>query len=138
MLNIKNNFTVIGRLMSDIKTFDNADGSKKIRFTVAVKDNFRSGVDKTIGTQRIPVEAFLSAENVKNNGLGRYANIHEGDLVGVAGQIVNNDYEKDGVKHYDLVLRIETLEMLEPKTITDARLARKAADAANAANEPEA
>jgi single-stranded DNA-binding protein len=131
-MNIRNNFSLIGRLTQDPTVFDNADGSKKVRFTLAAKDNF-AGKDGQYGSQFIPVEAFVSKENAAKNGVGVYASMHKGDLVGVTGQIQNNNYkDKDGVDHYDLVLHIETRDLMEPKSVTDARLGARAAEGAAA------
>lgn len=131
-MNIRNQFTIIGRLTQDPTVFDNKDGSKKVRFTVAATDNFASADGKR-GSQFLPVEAFRSAAVVNKSGLGIYANIHQGDLVAVSGQIQNNNYtDKNNAKHYDLVLHVETCDPMEPKSVTDARQINRAvaADAA--------
>lgn len=127
-MNICNTFTVIGRLTQDPKVFENKDGSRKVRFTVAAKDNFTSNGQRD--SQFLPVEAFRSAALVTKSGLGIYANMHKGDLVAVSGQIQNNNYtDKNDAKHFDLVLHIETCQLLEPKSVTDARQIKNAIDA---------
>lgn len=140
-MNIRNNFSAIGRLTQDPTVFDNKDGSKKVRFTLACKDNFTSK-DKdgkeTYGSQFLPVEAFVSAAQAQKSGIGVYASMHKGDLVAVSGSIQNNNYtDKGGVQHYDLVLHIETRDLLEPKSVTDARQVNRAVAADNAAAEEE-
>lgn len=74
-MNIRNQFIAIGRLVSDPTVFDNADGSKKVRFTVAAKDNF-AGKDGKKDSQFLPLEVFRSAKAVTASGLGIYANMH--------------------------------------------------------------
>lgn len=135
MYNVRNSFQVIGRLTQDAKVFDNADGSKKVRFTLAAKDNFKSGTENEAKSQFIPVEAFVSANAVKKNGIGRYGLIHKGDQVAVTGQIQNNNYtDKDGVNRYDLVLRIETLDLMESRTVTEQRAINNAMAESNPFN----
>lgn len=132
-MNTRNYFQVIGRLTEDVKVFDNKDGSKKIRFTVAARDNF-ARKDGERSSQFIPVEVFRNADSVAKTGLGLYANVHKGDLVCVSGNIANNNYtDKDGNKHYDLVLQVASCDMLEPKSVTDMRQISRATQAADAA-----
>lgn len=132
-MNIRNQFIAIGRLVSDPTVFDNADGSKKVRFTVAAKDNF-AGKDGKKDSQFLPLEVFRSAKAVTASGLGIYANLHQGDLVAVSGQIQNNNYtDKNGDKHYELVLHVETCEFMESKTVTEQRQINRAVAAADAA-----
>lgn len=132
-MNIRNQFIAIGRLVSDPTVFDNADGSKKVRFTVAAKDNF-AGKDGKKDSQFLPMEVFRSAKAVTASGLGIYANLHQGDLVAVSGQIQNNNYtDKNGEKHYELVLHVETCEFMESKTVTEQRQINRAVAAADAA-----
>ena len=129
-MNLRNNFQLIGRLTQDPQVFDNADGSKKVRLILAAKDNFVSK-DGNYGSQFIPCEGFVTKENVAKTGIGVYANMHKGDMIGVTGQIQNNNYtDKDGVEHFELSLHIETRDLLEPKSVTDARLGARATEGA--------
>ena len=135
-MNVNNNFQLTGRLTQDPKVFDNADGSRKVRFTLAVKDNFQSKqADGTMvrGSQFIPVEVFRSAEQVQKSGLGVYGLAHKGDLVTVTGQMQNNNYTgSDGVEHYEVVNRVENVELMESKSVTDARREDRAAGGSGA------
>ena len=132
-MNIRNNFQIIGRLTQDPTVFENSDGSRKVRITLAAKDNFKDKAGEQ-GSQFLPAEAFISADNFKQYGLGVYANMHQGDLVAVTGQIQNNNYtDKNGTAHYDLVLHIETRDMMEPKSVTDQRAINRAVAAEDAA-----
>lgn len=135
-MNVRNNFQAIGRLTADPKVFDNADGSKKVRFTVAVKDNYQSkDPEGKMGynSQFLPVEVFLSADRVAKSGLGVYANVHQGDLVAITGQVENNNFtDKTGAERYELVLHIETCDLMEPRSVTDARAVNRAVAASDA------
>lgn len=124
------NFKVgIGRLTDDVKVFDNTDGSRKVRFTLAETDNFKAN-DGTRGTQFIPYEQFIGA----GKGLGVYEKMHKGDLVEIISTAKNNNYtDKAGNQVYGIVFSVEQINLLESKTVTDARqAARAAAEAAPA------
>lgn len=125
-MNLRNEFKLIGRLTDDPVVFENTDGSKKVRLTLAVKDNF-SSKDGQKGSQFLPCEGFISADAAAKNGLGLYDKMHKGDMVAVSGQIQNNNWTgKDGTPHYELVLHIETREMLESKAVTEQRQVNRA------------
>ena len=128
-MNIRNNFNIIGRLVRDPVIFHNSDGSVKVRFTLAAQDNFTSGEEKQHDCQFLPVEAFIPKSSVASKGLGVYNYLNKGDLIGVAGQIENNDYtDRTGVRHYELVLGIRTIERMETRAVREARSASRAAE----------
>ena len=53
--------------------------------------------------------------------------MHEGDLVSIGYSVKTNNYtDKDGQAVYGQVLRINSVELLETKAVTDARAAKKA------------
>lgn len=129
-LNLDNVGFAEGRCSHDPTVFDNKDGSKKVRITLALADNYK-GRDGQRGTQYIPMEAFISADRFASNGLGVYDNIKSGDKVKVEYSLRNNNYtDKDtGKPVYGIVAVIDSIKMQEPKTVTDARHAAKAAEA---------
>lgn len=124
-----NNFSVfIGRLASDPKFFDNADGSRKCRITLMCEDNYAVGGVR--GKTSIQAERFLRAGSEP----GVFGLIHQGDLIMIQTTAKNNNWEdKDGAKHYDVINQIDQVEMLETKAVTAARLAEKQAAAAGSA-----
>ncbi len=127
MVNTSNMVIVTGKMVSDIKTFDNKDGSKKVRFNVAAANNYKNTSDGKRESQFIPFEAFIPA----GKGLGVFDIIHQGDLVSIAATIKNNNYEANGEKVYGLILAVESVTPMEAKAVTDARQARRiAAEAA--------
>lgn len=72
----------------------------------------------------IPLEAFISA----NTPASVYSLIKKGDLVSCEICIRNNNYrDKSGEQVYGLSLQIDTIKIMEPKHITDARHAESAA-----------
>ncbi|ROR76100.1 Single-stranded DNA-binding protein [Plantibacter flavus] len=130
MSNPLNGGTLVGRVSQDIKEFPNNDGSKVLLTTLAVDDNFVSGTgdDRKAQTQFIPVRIFL-AKTV--TGRGAWDRVHTGDLIAIETRIACQPYQKDG----QTVFPSPTIEVdgfpqfLEPKSVTDARQARKAVEA---------
>lgn len=129
--NIDNNLNLTGRIETrDLAAgiFKNNDGSRKIKFTLAVTDNFKKK-DGSASKQDIPVEAFIPANAVKKdaNGVesyGIYSTLRTGDLVSIAGHLEDNNYMgRDGKMIYGgLIVRIDVLKHREPKTVSDARV----------------
>ena len=128
IINPLNNGTVIGRLPKDPKLFENKDGSKSVRFTVMARNGYKNaqgGYDST----GVDLEAFIPA-TAEGNGV--YDILKKGILVQVTYEIRRNNWtDKDGKMHYDQVLRVNDVRVLESKATTDARASKgEAADAA--------
>lgn len=131
-INLDNNLTLTGRIeTTDLAKglFKNSDGSRKLRFTLAVQDNFQSQGKPS--KQDIPVEAFIPASMVKTdeNGhetYGIYSTLRTGDLVSIAGHVMDNNYEKDGKMVYGgIIIRVDAIKHRESKTVSDMRAAQK-------------
>lgn len=132
-MNIRNYGIAIGRLTRDPKVFTNKDGSKKVMVTLACTDNFRSGPDKTKATQFIPLEGFVSKTA---NGLGVYAHMAKGDLVGMEYAVRTNAFKNaQGEDEYRTVLAVQSVELMESKSVTAARHSGAAGEAPAAAPE---
>ena len=123
-----NNFGVIaGRLTANPVTFNNKDGSMKVKFTLAVEDNYATGGDKK--SQMIPVESFVKAgvDYTKTP----YSNLGKGDKIRVQVSLRDNNYtDTTGKKIYGMIVMIESLQFEESKSVTDARHAANATAAA--------
>ena len=124
MKNIRNYGVVTGRLTKDPDIRINSDGSRKVRFTVAVQDSYTSKDGKR-GSQFIPLEAFLTASQQTN---GAYDYVEEGDLVSCSYTVNNNNYtDRNGQKVYGLALLVGEIALLESKASKKARQEAKAA-----------
>lgn len=125
MFNIDNYGITSGRLVSDPQVYDNADGSKKIRITVAAANNYKNR-DGSRTSQFLPLEDFIPARRARK-GNGVYDLMHQGDKVTVQYTIRNNNYTRDnGEQVYNIVLHIDSVRLDETKAITEARQAAKA------------
>lgn len=123
MINSANMKLGTGRLTDDPKVFPNSDGSKKIRFTLAEQDNYK-GKDGKRGSQFIPYEAFIAAGKTAEV----YNDMHKGDQIQVVATAKNNNYTPDGKDPvYGIVFQVETINLLESKTVTDQRQAARVA-----------
>ena len=127
MSNPANSGTLIGRVAKGgVKAFTNSDGSRKLVFNLAVDENFTRSGKSGVDTDFIPVSTFIPA---KAQGLGSWERVHEGDLIAINIRISCKNYVgKDG----ETVFPPATIEVdgypqyLEPKSVVDARAARKA------------
>lgn len=118
MTNPSNTLNLTGRIAREPVFFKNSDGSQKVKVTLAVQDNFKSGPDKKRKTQFLPVEQYLSAAI----GQGAWANVTTGSYVQVLAHVEANNYEKDGETVYGGVnIIVDSVNYLETKAKTEAR-----------------
>ena len=130
-INPRNNGTAIGRLASDPRFFDNKDGSRTVRFTVLVDQDFVNANGER-GVDAVPVERFIPADR----GNGVFDMIHQGDLVQVSYRTTTDSYvDRNGERRYVTKLIVADVQMLESRKVTTERLAKRAAqqDAQNRA-----
>lgn len=128
MSNPLNNGHVIGRLASDPAVFENADGSKKVRFTVIANRNYTNRAGDRL-SDAIDIEHYVS-NGGSMMGIDR---VHKGDQVAVDYELRKDVYtKKSGEKVYEMKVIFSGLSFLEPRTVTQERLAKRAAEAATA------
>lgn len=124
-----------GRLAENPRVNVNSDGSKGVMITL-IHDTGRKNKEGKSITSRINVRAFIRAgvESVTP-----YEMCHEGDLIGVQGEVrCDAPYMKDGVTVYpSQYILAQKMEFKESKSVTDARRAKKVAEAAAAHTEEE-
>lgn len=123
MFNLNNYGVATGRLTADPFVYQNADGSQKVRITLATNDNYKNADGKR-STQFLPFEAFIPAER----NLGVFDMIHTGDKISIAYTVKNNNYRDKSTNEmiYGIVLQIEKISLEESKATTAARQAAKA------------
>lgn len=130
-INTRNAGTAIGRLASDPRFFDNKDGSRTVRFTVLVDQDFVSANGER-GVDAVPVERFIPADR----GNGVFDMAHQGDLVQVSYRATTDSYvDRNGERRYVTKLIVSDVQLLESRKVTTERLAKRAAaqDAQNRA-----
>lgn len=130
-INTRNAGTAIGRLASDPRFFDNKDGSRTVRFTVLVDQDYVNANGER-GVDAVPVERFIPAD--RSNGVFDMA--HQGDLVQVSYRATTDSYvDRNGERRYVTKLIVTDVQLLESRKVTTERLAKRAAaqDAQNRA-----
>lgn len=134
MFNLENYGIISGRLVSDPQIYENADGSRKIRITLAASNNYRNK-DGSRSAQFIPLEAFIIANKAKKDN-GVFDLMHIGDKITVSYTVKNNNYtdRSTGKPVYGLVLQIENVKLDESKATTAARQEAKAAETGESEN----
>ena len=116
-MNMSNFGLATGRLTQDVKTFPVNENYVKMKFTLAVDDNFRRANGEK-ATQFLPFERLMK----KDEHPFPFDRMFSGDKVSVNYSVRNNDYtDKAGVKHYDLVLIADQVTLCESKAVTDRR-----------------
>lgn len=123
-INPKNFGVAIGRLASDPRFFNNRDGSRTVRFTVLVDQDFvNAGGER--GTDAVSVERFIP--NDRGNGV--FDMIHQGDLVEVSYRVTTDSYvDRNDERRYVTKLIVSDVQMLESRKVTTERLAKRAAE----------
>lgn len=122
-INTRNHGTALGRLAADPRFFDNSDGSRTVRFTVLVDQDFTDRNGER-GTDPVPVERFIPAN--RDNGV--FDMIHKGDLVEVSYRVTTDSYvDRAGERHFATKLIVSDVQMLESRKTTTDRLAKRVA-----------
>lgn len=130
-INTCNDGTAIGRLASDPRLFENKDGSRTVRFTVLVDQDYTNANGER-GTDAVPVERFIPSDR----GNGVFDMVHQGDLVQVSYRATTDSYvDRNGERRYVTKLIVADVQLLESRKVTTERLAKRAAaqDAQNRA-----
>lgn len=123
-INTHNAGTAIGRLASDPRFFDNKDGSRTVRFTVLVDQDYVNANGER-GTDAVPVERFIPTDR----GNGVFDMAHQGDLVQVSYRATTDSYvDRNGERRYVTKLIVTDVQLLESRKVTTARLAKRAAE----------
>ena len=102
-----NEVNLIGRLTKAIEINDFAEGKCVGRGSIAVRDGQDAeGNDRT---------QFISYVCWNQTADAMYKFTDKGSLVGLHGKLVQNVYEKDGVKHYSMDVLVDKAFFLESK-----------------------
>lgn len=107
-----NRIILVGRLIKDPDVRQSQSGTSVARFTVAVD---RKRKNKETGQREadfIDCVAFgFSADFLKQW-------FHKGDPIEVEGSLRNNNYEKDGIKHYSYTVFVDDASFVpHPKAV---------------------
>ncbi len=124
MTNTANFASITGRLVRTPKIFRQEDGSRLVKATIAVQDNFKSGPDKKRQCQFVDVEHPLAPWM----GAGPWADACKGVKIQVMGHIRPCKSKKDGKVGYGgIMVVVDNMNYLESKAQVAARRAVQAA-----------
>lgn len=95
-----------GTIFKDIKYYEASGGKKSyIRFTLATQDDFKAKNQEKYGYQYLPCEAYGQTADFI------FRNFKEGSAIEITdAELRNNNYEKDGVAIYGLVITIKQVQ----------------------------
>lgn len=121
-MNICNYGVAIGRLVRPPKIYENRDGSHKVRYTLAVKRDFKSREGKQ-DADFIALEAFLPAGSPPEQSI--YSKLRVGTMLAARYVLSSSTYtDISGERQYRLSLLTRSIDFMESKRVTDERDAR--------------
>ena len=102
-----NKVTQTLRLCADPEVKTYGDGKQLVSFRGAVQKRFKK-------------EGEAEADFFNYTAFGKTAEFvgkyfHKGDPMLITGEVVNNNYEKDGVKHYACQIMVDNVEFFSKK-----------------------
>ena len=100
-MNADNTIILNGRLTRDVEMSYMQDGKAVAKFTVAVNRAYKDANGDRQADFHNCVIFGNRAEAVANY-------FHKGDMIGVAGELRDNNYEKDGVTHYNKQIVVDS------------------------------
>lgn len=100
-MNADNTIILNGRLTRDVELSYMQDGKAVAKFTVAVNRAYKDANGERQADFHNCVIFGNRAEAVANY-------FHKGDMIGVAGELRDNNYEKDGVQHYNKQIVVDS------------------------------
>ena len=106
-----NLFITTGRLTNDVEIRKSTNGTTIARFNFAVRKNFKK--DNEPDADFFNCIAFGKLAEVFER-----SNVSKGTKLNLVGEMRNDNYEKDGVKHYGVQYVINSMEFCERKNET--------------------
>lgn len=100
-MNADNTIILNGRLTRDVEMSYMQDGKAVAKFTVAVNRAYKDANGDRQADFHNCVIFGNRAEAVANY-------FHKGDMIGVVGELRDNNYEKEGVQHYNKQIVVDS------------------------------
>ena len=130
MSNPFNSGTIVGNAAREPKIFEHANGGATVKLNVYARNTFKSKTTGKVESEIVELTGYVQDAN----NLGVFGCIGAGDRIAVSYSLKTDVYtDKDGQKHYPLVARIDTVQLIDSKKESAARGARRGNDAATAA-----
>ena len=103
-----NKFTITGRLTADPEIRNTAEGKVVARFNFAVSRRFKKEGEPD-------ADFFTCVAFGKIAETFQKCNVSKGTKLLIEAEVRNNNYEKDGVKHYGTQVIVNSFEFCESK-----------------------
>lgn len=103
-----NKFIASGRLTNDVEIRHTTSGKTVARFNFAVRKNFKKDNEPDADFFKCTVFGKLAEVFEKTN-------VGKGTKLLLEGEMRNDNYEKDGVKHYGMQFVVNSMEFCESK-----------------------
>lgn len=130
MSNPFNTGIITGNAARAPKLFEHANGGATVKLNVYARNAFKSKSTGKVESEIVELTGYVA--DAKQ--LGVFGCISAGDRVAVSYSLKTDTYaDKDGQKHYPLVARIDTVQLIDSKKESAARAARRGNDAATTA-----
>lgn len=100
-----NKVDLIGRVTKDIELKKTQSNISVVKFTLAVD----KGYGEKKRTNFIECQAWKSTADTMANY------VLKGDMVGISGELINNNYESNGIKYYSYLVNVNELTLLPNK-----------------------
>lgn len=122
MSNPFNNGTLVGNAARAPKIFPHANGGATVKLSVYARNAFKSKASGKVESEIVELTGYVQDANKP----GVFSCIGSGDRVAVSYSLKTGTYtDKGGVKHYPLVARIDTVQLIDSKAESEARAARR-------------
>lgn len=116
-----NNHTAVVRIAGDRHVNQNQDGSVTVLFAGYAQNDFTNR-EGEVTSELINFNYFIPAARVKKSGLGIAEHIYKGDMFAVQSRVGTDSYtDKSGNQVYKMVLKVESIKALTPKSESEAR-----------------
>lgn len=130
MTNPFNNGSIVGNTARAPKLFEHANGGATVKLSVYARNAFKNKSTGKVESEIVELTGYV--QDAANPGV--FGCIGSGDRVAVSYSLKTDVYaDKDGQKHYPLVARIDTVQLIDSKKESAARAARRGNDAATTA-----
>ncbi|CAB0686584.1 hypothetical protein FRC0429_00807 [Corynebacterium diphtheriae] len=126
MSNPFNNGVVMGHAASEPRFFENRSGGATVKLAVFAKNSFVSKNSGEVESEIVELAGYVADVNAP----GVFGFIGTGDRVAVSYSLKTDRFtDKAGVEQFQLVARIDTVQLIDSKSESAARAAKRGAKA---------
>lgn len=130
MSNPFNSGSIVGNAACAPKVFAHANGGATVKLSVYARNTFKNKSTGKVGSEIVELTGYVQGADIP----GVFSYINAGDRVAVSYSLKTDVYtDKEGQKHYPLVARIDTVQLIDSKKESAARAARRGHAAASTA-----